>query len=139
VIALDTNVLVRLIARDDAAAADAATALVTECYERLDPILVSPVAVVEACWVLTQSYGMSRADVAERLSWLLCSLPFQLWAPDATDALDAWGAGGVEIADRILLCHASGQGATLMTFDKRLAKLEGAQLVERSVTGLGTG
>jgi predicted nucleic-acid-binding protein len=53
--AVDTNVLVRVIVRDDDAQVDAAEAFI------LNGAWVSQVVLAEAAWVLTSNHGFSRA------------------------------------------------------------------------------
>lgn len=68
-IGIDTNVLVRYLAQDDAAQSPAATRIV-EGLTPERPGFVSLVAVVETVWVLTRAYGMRREDIADVLEGL---------------------------------------------------------------------
>ena len=64
-IALDTNVLVRLLVEDDAAQAARARRLVEACSEAGDVCLVSIPVLCELEWVLESVYRAPRADVEE--------------------------------------------------------------------------
>ncbi len=65
-IAVDTNVLMRFIARDDEAQAQAAASVLASA----DAIVVSNVVFTEAVWVLRRVYRFPRADVAGQVRWL---------------------------------------------------------------------
>lgn len=69
--ALDTNVLVRFLTKDDPIQA----AQVYQLFQRLEEdgqrVLVSTVVVLELCWVLKSGYGLSRVEVIEAVDDLL--------------------------------------------------------------------
>lgn len=69
--ALDTNVLVRFLTKDDLTQADQVYQLFQQCEEDGQRILVSTVVVLELCWVLKSGYGLSRAEVIEAVDDLL--------------------------------------------------------------------
>jgi predicted nucleic-acid-binding protein len=115
-IAIDTNVLVRLLVVDDEEQAASARELI-EKHE----VWVSRTVLLES-WVLRSTYGQSNAAVAEIMEKAL-GLPKVLMedAEHVALALEAaWN--GVEIADAL---HMVGMPATVRefaTFDRRLAK-----------------
>lgn len=122
--AVDTNVLVRLIARDDPRQVAAAEAFVGA------GAWVSLLALVETVWVLVSVYGRTSAQVAAAVEHLLDhdTLSFQ----DA-DVVRAALAQFREMprlgfSDCLMLQVARKAGHTpLGTFDRRLGALEGAQ------------
>lgn len=63
--AVDTNVLVRLITRDDARQAAAADIFIEK------GAWVSTLALAETMWVLTTVYGLSPANIATAIDMLL--------------------------------------------------------------------
>ena len=65
-LAVDTNVVVRFLVRDDAAQSARAAALIQRAQ-----IWVSRTVLLEAEWVLTRLYGYSPATVASSLRDLL--------------------------------------------------------------------
>src|ERR1700742_3589728 len=69
-IGLDTNVLVRYIAQDDAVQSSKATALV-ESLTVDDPGYAAQVALMEVVWVLGSLYAADRADIAKVVEALL--------------------------------------------------------------------
>ncbi len=72
-IAVDTNLLVRLFIEDDPAQTTMARDVVRRCTEA-EPAYVSREVVVEFAWVLGRSSGMPKKGVVEALETLM-SLP----------------------------------------------------------------
>lgn len=116
--AVDTNVVVRLIVKDDSEQRAAARALLR------DGIFVSHAVLMEAEWVLRSVYGFDRQTIGEALSDLLA-----LAGVDTADtellrwALDRYRAGA-DWADMLHLIDARGKGA-FVTFDRDLARSAG--------------
>ena len=117
-IGLDTNVLVRYVMQDDPRQSPRATRLV-ESLSPEEPGFVPLVAVLELAWVLSGSYGLSRAQVATVLDTLLRSKELVLDRAElVTQALSRYGAQGADFADALIerTAAAAGCSATL-TFD----------------------
>lgn len=122
--AVDTNVLVRLIARDDPAQAAAAEAFVAP------GAWVSQIALVEALWVLGSVYEMTSRQIAEAVAMLLNHKDLTLQDSDAIGAaLNQFRKRPViGFSDCLMLEVARKAGQLpLGTFDRRLGRLEGAQ------------
>lgn len=115
-VAVDTNVLVRLLVRDDARQAARAEAV----FRKRD-IWIAKTVVIEADWVLRKLYGSSREDAAQALSDIggLPNVVFED-SPLVAQAL-AWTQRGLEFADALHLAS-SGAASSFLTFDKKLAK-----------------
>ena len=120
--ALDTNVLVRLLARDDAkqvAAADAAVA---------QGAWVSHLVLAETMWVLEAVYERSARQLAAALELLLAHECLVLQDADAVaGALAQFRARpALGFSDCLVLEIARKAGQLpLLTFDKALGRLEG--------------
>jgi predicted nucleic-acid-binding protein len=120
--AIDTNVLVRLIAVDDPRQVAIAEAFVTR------GAWVSHVVLAETIWVLTSVYGSSPEAIGETVELLLAHKEVTLQEPDVvTGALNRFRAtSGVEFADCLILEIARKAGhLPLGTFDKTLARIDG--------------
>ena len=115
-IAVDTNILVRLVTRDDDVQARRAAAL----FER-EEIFVSKTVLLETEWVLRFSYELTGPVILNALKNAV-GLP-QVTVEDSpavAEALDLFAAG-MDFADALHL--ASSQGAVrFATFDERLKK-----------------
>ena len=124
--AVDTNVVVRLITRDDAGQAVRADALVRRGG------WLSIVALSEVAWVLSSYYALSRTALADAITMLLHHDHLTLeQAPAVERAVELFRrTPGVSFADCLLIEVARHQGFTpLATFDRKLAKLDGAELI----------
>ena len=121
--AVDTNVLVRLIARDDAAQTAAAEMFVAP------GAWVPQIALVEAIWVLGSIYGMKPQQIAAALEMLLSHKDLTLQDADAVAAaLSHFRKRPALGFSDCLVLEASRKAGHLPlgTFDRRLGKLEGA-------------
>ena len=118
-IAIDTNVLVRLLVADDPAQALRARKLV----ERND-VVVAATVLLEAEWVLRSAYRFDRAQIEAAFRRFL-GLPRV--APDSpsvvAQALDAYRAG-LDFADALHLASTPDADA-FFTFDRRLVRVAG--------------
>jgi len=122
--AVDTNVLVRLISRDDVAQVAAAEAFVAP------GAWVPQIALVEAIWVLASIYAMKSRQIADAVEMLLNHKDLTLQDSDAVAA--ALGhfrrRPALGFSDCLVLEVSRKAGhLPLGTFDRQLGKLEGAQ------------
>jgi predicted nucleic-acid-binding protein len=122
--AIDTNVLVRLITRDDSRQAASAETFVEK------GAWVSVLALAEAAWVLATVYELSSKDLALAIDMLLNHRDLVLQEPEAvTAALQLFRAKpALGFSDCLMLQLARKAGhLPLGTFDRNLAKVEGTQ------------
>jgi predicted nucleic-acid-binding protein len=122
--AVDTNVLVRLITRDDLRQANSADHFVEK------GAWVSVLALAEATWVLTTVYEFSAAELATALGMLLEHKDLTLENSDAVEAaLDLFRSRpALGFSDCLMLHLARKAGhLPLGTFDRALAKSAGTQ------------
>jgi len=122
--AVDTNVLVRLIARDDDAQVSAAERFV----ER--GAWVSQLALMEATWVLESVYDRTRANLAEAIDLLLDHEHLTVQDRDVVAAaLRVFRAQRrVSFSDCLILEVARKAGhVPLATFDRDLARVDGTE------------
>jgi predicted nucleic-acid-binding protein len=129
-IGLDTNVLVRYIMQDDAKQSPKATRLI-ESLTPEQPGFVPLVAVVELVWVLSASYALSRAQVAQALELLLRGKELIVEKADGVLlAVRRFQAGEADFADCLIQASASAAGCSAtMTFDAGAVKAAGMTLV----------
>ena len=122
--AVDTNVLVRLIARDDPVQVAGAEAFVTP------GAWVSLLALTETVWVLESVYGLDRQRVVTVIGMLLEHDRMTLQDEDAVRrALSAFEqAGAAGFSDCLIIEVARKAGhLPLGTFDKAMARIEGSK------------
>ncbi|MCU0636521.1 MAG: type II toxin-antitoxin system VapC family toxin [Gemmatimonadaceae bacterium] len=126
-LAIDTNVLVRLLVEDDPIQSRAAAAVVRTRSARGERVLVTRTVLVETVWVLKAAYGQSRAQIVDVLSALLRADDFVIDGSDAAGrALRAYADGRGDFADYIIREDALAAGATMVvTFDRVLQREDG--------------
>jgi predicted nucleic-acid-binding protein len=123
-LAVDTNVLVRLIARDDAKQVTAAEAFVSK------GAWVSHLVLAETAWVLSAAYDLSAERIALAVEMLLNHRQLALQDPDVVAAaLETFRMKpALGFSDCLVLEIARNAGhLPLATFDKAFSKLEGTQ------------
>ena len=129
-IALDTSVLVRYLAQDDAAQSPLATALIEQQLSADNPGYVSHLVLAELHQVLTRQYGVPRERFADIARGLLCAQALRFdHLGAAWNALQAF-EDGADFVDALLaeLAAAAGCDATV-TFDPRQARHPKARLL----------
>lgn len=127
--ALDTNVLVRLLQKDDARQLARARALVSTAVEAGRVLFVPVSVVLELEWVLRSVFGLDKADVLATLSKLLSATELEFESEPAVElALHDYENGSAEFSDclHVALARAAGH-LPLWTFDRAAAKVDGAR------------
>jgi predicted nucleic acid-binding protein len=122
--AVDTNVLVRLIARDDARQAAAAETFVEK------GAWVSVLALAEATWVLSSVYELGPKEQAKAIEMLLDHRDLVLQDPETVSAALALfrAKPALGFSDCLMLQVARRAGhLPLGTFDRSLSKVDGGQ------------
>jgi predicted nucleic-acid-binding protein len=122
--AIDTNVLVRLITRDDERQVETAEEFVSK------GAWVSHLVLAEASWVLDSVYDRTREQIAKAIGMLLDHQQLTIQDQDVVEAaLDRFRKSKrVSFSDLLILEIARKNGhVPLGTFDRELAKLEGIQ------------
>ena len=119
--AVDTNILVRLVARDDPEQLRTARQVMAG-----GSVLVLPTVVLEAEWVLRSRYRLPRRQIAEGLVTLCAQEGVAVASGKAVAAaLTAYSKGG-DFADLLHFALAAEQGATgFVTFDRGFAAVAG--------------
>jgi predicted nucleic-acid-binding protein len=120
--AVDTNVVVRLITRDDAKQVAAAEAFVSR------GAWISHLVLAETAWVLSTAYELDHDEVATAIDMLLKQNHLTIQDADVVAAaLDQYrGKPALGFTDCLVLEVARKAGhVPLGTFDKNLSKLDG--------------
>lgn len=122
--AVDTNLLVRLVVRDDAKQVNAAEAFIAK------GAWVSQLVLAETLWVLDAIYNRSHAPIAAAIDRLLNHRELTLQDADVVAlALDHFRSRpSLGFSDCLVLEIARKAGhLPLGTFDRNLARLDGTQ------------
>lgn len=131
-VAIDTNVLVRLLVRDDEAQFAAARRLVEQAAAADEPVLIVLGALLETEWVLRGRYRLDKASIAGAFTALLECVDVEFeHPPTVEEALYVWAQHpGADFADCLLAARAAHLGRRrFLTFDAAAARLPGVELL----------
>ena len=114
-IAVDANVLLRFLVRDDPGQAE-----IARCeLDRAERLLFPTAALLEVVWVLGRRYGLNKSDIASRLRALTEVENAEFDRPAIEAGLSVLEAGG-DFADGVIARQARDLGAdVLVTFDRK--------------------
>jgi predicted nucleic-acid-binding protein len=119
---LDTNILVRYLAADDARQTAAAEHLLEESQRKDEPLFLPVLVLCELVWVLNRRYGQSKAQIAQTLERVL-SMQLLRFEHEALvrRSLAAYQAGKADFPDYLMgqICLQAGC-RDIVTFDRDL-------------------
>lgn len=131
--ALDTNILVRFLVKDDERQAELVRALFMAAEKRKEPLFVPLLVVLELIWVLESVYEIPRSKIVGAIEDLhhMPVLQFERVSvvqrfirsarDDRGDLADLFIAGSVKESG----------GQSILTFDKKASRLPMFQLLKR--------
>jgi predicted nucleic-acid-binding protein len=133
---LDTNVLVRLIVRDDEQQTQVASKLLEGHARKSESLFVPVTVALELEWVLRSRYKFTKAEIILTLSSLLTTFELEFESEGALEqALASYEHGGADYADCLHLALASKEKALpFLTFDAGAAKEVGAKMLTAGTT-----
>jgi predicted nucleic-acid-binding protein len=129
--ALDTNILVRFLVRDDAKQLASVQKLVRTALAAGETLFVPITVVLELEWVLRSNFKFSKEEVTHTLSSLLATSELSFESESAFEiALALYKKGSADFSDcmHTALAHTAGE-SPLWTFDRAAAKIDGARLL----------
>ena len=115
-LAIDTNIIVRLLTNDDQDQAAKAKSLIAG-----EDVFISTTVLLETEWVLRGAYRLAKAEVLAALRAFAGIATVRLENPVRAEAALTLAAGGMDFADALHLAGAEGCEA-FVTFDQKLAK-----------------
>jgi len=123
-LALDTNLLVRLLTNDDVKQAARVEAWLAANATAQSPAYVDHVVLCELGWVLERSYGYARAHVHQALSTLLEHDVLTIESPSLVrQALQWFAEGPADFSDYLLAARTRSAGCSaVLTLDRKAAK-----------------
>ena len=129
--AIDTNLLVRLFTRDDAAQGKRVRDLFDRHANEDGAFWIADTVLVELAWTLDRAYGRSRSDIAKALRALSGNATIQLESPSAvTQAIALYEPGPADFADCLLIAKAEAVGCdAVRTFDRKMRGLPRVKLL----------
>jgi predicted nucleic-acid-binding protein len=125
-IGVDTNVLVRFLARDDEKQFVRAQRFFSERTVG-DPAFIALVVVIESVWVLRGRYRLGMEAIAKAILALLTADEVVIQAPDVVRrAIRDTHGTGIDLADAIIAHLGIDSGCDYtVTLDRRAAELPG--------------
>lgn len=131
--ALDTNVLVRFLVRDDETQFALSRALIAQCVEAGQTLFVPVTVVLELEWVLRSRYARTKPELLQILAHLFSAAELQFESERALEvALQLFREGAADFADGVHVALAAQAGEQpLWTFDQRASQVPGARLLAR--------
>ena len=123
-IGIDTNVLVRYIAQDDAVQSRRATSFIEKECNEAAPGFVGLVVLVEVVWVSESCYGATREQVADIVRRILSIKQLAVQeAETAWKALRLFESSKADFADCLVANSAAAAGCkSVVTFDRQASK-----------------
>jgi predicted nucleic-acid-binding protein len=124
-IALDTNILVRFLVRDDERQARLVYLRFKEAESKMERFFVPLLVVLETLWVLESAYDLARSEIVESFEALL-QMPILLFESDAVvrNALKGGKKVAVDLSDLLIAHSSQAKGCDrVLTFDKKALRL----------------
>jgi len=124
-IAVDTNIIVRFLVRDDEAQAETARQRLKQAEARRERLFVPLLVILETIWVLESAYKKTRSEILDCVRDMRQMQVFQFQADIAIEALLNDGLVYKADLSDILIARASEHAGCEagITFDKGAAKL----------------
>lgn len=124
-LALDTNVLVRLLTNDDPVQALKAQQALDRALSAGSPCWVGQVVLCELAWVLDRAYGYARVQCQQALAAVLAFPGLRVEnLPVVRSAFKTWDEHGGDFADHLIGQQMRDLGCSaVLTFDRKAAKL----------------
>lgn len=131
-IGLDTNVVVRYLAQDDARQSPVATRFIETSLTPETPGFIAAVTLCEIVWVLAEAYQADRRRMREVIEKLLTTKQLVMEQADLVwKALKAWNGTAADFSDALIGQIALANGSDrVVTFDRSAARLEAFELLE---------
>jgi len=126
-IGLDTNVLVRLLVRDDPRQTEQAQAFLDTHCTQDSPAFINTVVVAELVWVLTNPYGYGRAAIVQAFEQLMAGNDrvFE-HREEVRTALRAFALSRIDFVDALIAAINRTHGCeATATFDRRASRHDG--------------
>lgn len=128
-IAVDTNILVRLLINDPDSQTQVSMA--KALLKRAKQVYVPQIVQIEMVWVLETAYSFDKPAVITVLKHLQQTLLFVLQDEDQFDAaLAIFENNTADFSDYLILSGCLKNNHELFTFDKKFARLQSVKLLD---------
>ena len=130
-IAIDTNVLLRLLTRDDAAQAGKAQRAIEAAQAAGDSVLVNDIVLAETIWTLASRYAIDKPDLLRALRGLLDTATFAFESRSVlVEAVERYTTCAADFADCLITAkNAALNAQPTLTFDRAMRGLPAVRLL----------
>jgi predicted nucleic-acid-binding protein len=130
--ALDTNVLVRFLVKDDEHQAQIVYNVFKQAEAGKKIFWVSLLVVLETIWVIDSVYEIPRKEILDSLNELLLMPILKFEAQETIRSFILLAQkNSIDLSDVLIACAAQQSGCEcVLTFDKKASKLEIFELIE---------
>lgn len=115
---VDTNVLVRLIAKDDKKKFQSVLQLVERVDKGEMTLIIPTITIAECCWFFESFYKLDKSIIAKYLIDILESENVEAEDKDSVEILKIYGEKNVDFADSLLSVKSSNR-IPVLTWDKK--------------------
>ena len=127
-IAIDTNVLIRILVNDPTS--EKQCQLARSLIIAHGDVWICRIVLIETVWVLQSVYRFTKDQIISTVEKLIQHPHIHLEEPkQINNALTIFSASSVDFSDCLILNEAQNKKLTLYTFDKKLSRLYGAKQV----------
>lgn len=127
---LDTNILIRYFAQDDAVHSATATHFIEKRLTPEHQGFISLVTLAELVWTLSTTYGLSKPEVANILELLLAASNLVLQNEQEVAVAMSALYEGQAFADALIAALGTWAGCTsTLTFDRKASRMRGFELI----------
>ncbi len=125
-IAVDTNVLLRLTVLDDVRQANDAQALINSAHVSRQEVYINPVVLSEFAWTLERTFRANRQEIAEGVRQYLDSPPYRVFDADIVrQALGYFETSKADFSDCLIGAMNNDVSVeATYTFDKAASSLD---------------
>ena len=124
--ALDTNVLVRFLVKDDERQSEIVYKVFKQAEMDNSDFFVPLLVVLETLWVLESVYNLARNDILESMNEVLLMPILKFEAQSAIQRfISVARESKIDLSDILIACSAKVSGCeSVLTFDKKASKFE---------------
>jgi predicted nucleic-acid-binding protein len=128
-IAIDTNILIRLLVDDKGQPEQVEAA--RKQVKKEGAVFIPQIVQVETVWVLESAYNLSRKQISPVLGHLDNNAAFTLQSRSSFQkAMNLFIQGNGVFSDDLILAESQRENLKLLTFDKKLSKQAGMVLAQ---------
>ncbi|MCD8511230.1 MAG: type II toxin-antitoxin system VapC family toxin [Bacillus sp. (in: Bacteria)] len=115
---VDTNVLIRLLVKDDPGKFETIVKLVEKVEKNELTLVIPTVTLAECCWLLKSYYKLEKKLISEYLIDILQSENVEAEEDIVIDALILYAEKNVDFADALISCKTN-HSVDVLTWDKK--------------------